>query len=252
MGLSLHLEVGERWTEFKDTGIPIIIVVYCAVIAVSLATLPLGTLKIVYALSSISGGWLLSIFVFDSWGTVGGMLGIVVFYGIVVYGTNRTRRSEMSIFLLASTIAIGIVAGLLYDVFFDNAYYLGVKLISDGSSTIPVAGEGAVTALSAVGLGHLLKARNWRLGTRNKTISISLGALFLSNIVLSLNYVLFLQPAFVLTRGYNWQAHGIAFVLGVVAGMVYAPIRRVPIGIQMVEEALPQARIASTRSRKLG
>jgi hypothetical protein len=217
-----------NWVAFMESGIPFVVLVYSAIVCFSLFTLSLGPVRVVYALSGFSWGGLLSVFVFDSWGTAFGLLGMIEFYGIVVLATERSRRLEMSLFLLFSTIVMAISAELLWDKFFDTTTFLGRMIIAAGASTVAISGEGAVIVISIVGLANLIKSRLWR---RERGLSVGWIALYSAVIVPNLLFLFYLEPIYVPTTLYNWEAHAIAFVLGVVATALYLAIRRVPVGV---------------------
>ena len=210
--------------EFLDAGIPYVILGYSVIIAISLSTLRLGPDNVIYGLSQVSYGGLLSTFVFDSWGTVGGLLAIFLFYGIAVYGTIEKRRLEVSMYLLFSTVILGIVAGLLYDRFFDHTFFLGTLLIAAGASTVAEAGMAAVIVLLAVALAKAI--RDWRFGKSSSFILKKWVYLDGAFLLLALYWVLYAQPFFVPTTAYNWRGHELAFILGTIATITYAAVRR--------------------------
>jgi len=226
------------WVNVKESGLPILFAAYSAIVSLSLFTLWLGPVRVVYALSGLSWGGLFSVFVFDSWGTAFGLLGIIAYYGIVVFGTDRSRRMEMSLFLLFSTIVAAISAELLWDKFLDTSTFLGRTIVAAGASTIPVAGEGAVIVIAIAALTNLTKSRLWLLGRQERKLSIGWGALFSSAIALNLIFLFYWEPIYVPTLLYNWQAHAIAFLLGVIATAVYLAMRKVPVGIFEVTQAV--------------
>jgi hypothetical protein len=213
-----------RGSGIQNVGIPLIIVGYLVVIALNLWTLQLGPATVVYHLSLLPYGGLLSIIVFDSWGTVGGLLGIILFYGVVVYGTVEKRRLEVSLYLLFSTILFATIAGLIYDRFFDNTKFLGTLLIAAGASTVAEAGMGAVIVLLLAAILRIFS--RWRSGEKASLIVKKWAYLDVSFLILALTFVFVLQPFYIPTTAYNWRSHELAFALGVIATMFYATIRR--------------------------
>jgi hypothetical protein len=213
-----------RWSGIQNAGIPLITVGYLVVIALNLWTLQLGPATVVYDLSLLPYGGLLSIIVFDSWGTVGGLLGVILFYGVVVYGTVEKRRLEVSLYLLFSTILLATVAGLIYDRFFDNTKFLGTVLIAAGASTVAEAGLAAVIVLLLAAILRIFS--RWRSGEKASLIVKKWAYLDISFLLLALTFIFVSQPFYIPTIAYNWRGHELAFALGVTATVFYVAIRR--------------------------
>jgi len=244
------------WNAIKNSGFPLIAMVYLVLIGFSIETMELGSVNTVFSLSHYWWGGLASILVFDSWGTAVGLVGILAPYAIVILGVQATDRRAVSMFLLLSSLVSAILADVLWDGFVDNEIFDGVKLVASGESTIPLAGEGAVVVFSIVGLLAVSRLDRRRLN-RLKTYGLFwLKVLYVMMIAEAILYVVFLQPIFTPVQGYNWQAHEFSFLIGIALtsafvvvmhrwnrlGSLFGQIRGPSTDPQHVGSALPYGR----------
>ncbi len=196
------------------SGLIWVVAGFSILIGVNLLTLALGTNGILLDLNSRSWGDLVSVFVFDSWGTTGGLAGLVVLFVPVLFGVPASKRPGLSIFFLFGSLASGIMANVLW-----SSYYKQGGPIGAGSSSIAIGGQGILFALSILGLAGLLlemgkretgaddaAAREWR-----QFFSV----VYITLIVSSLYFVIVLEPIYIPTTLYNWRVHQFAFFLAI-------------------------------------
>lgn len=186
------------------------VVGYVSLVALNLITLFIGPERVLLELNLQWWGTLVSVIDFDSWGTVGGLLGIVVLFVPVVLGWESSRRKGLSLFFLGASVAVGVVASVAW-----NALYNHTGVIGAGSSSIAIAAQGMVFALALFGLGGLFR------GKQLDGDYYFFAAMYLTIVVSTLYFVLVLQPIFVPSPLYNWRVHEFGFILGALAAAVY-------------------------------
>lgn len=203
----------------------IVLAGYSVAVALDLATVEANHAILVNDLSIKWYGGILSLFVFDSWGTIGGMLGVLAIYFLLLQGVIRPRRQGISLYLLFSTLFIGILAELIYDQFFDVARINGTLILASGESTIPEAGMAASIVLAVYGTARLLRTDPLRLDKDNRDFRRAWIVAYLALIGTIAWFVVLGQSIFVPTAAYNWRAHDISFILGLISTGVYVAVR---------------------------
>ncbi|MGA2665852.1 MAG: hypothetical protein ABSF83_13010 [Nitrososphaerales archaeon] len=215
--------------ELSRSGLAWVVAAFLALMAINAATLAVGRSAALDALNTNPVGALFAPFVFDSWGTIGGLGGVVLLFGSVLFGTPVARRRELSLFFIVGSIGIGEVAIVLWDAFFDDTGFYG-----SGSSAIAITAQGIVCALAAFGLLRLARQDTRRLGPLSSHWWYSFAIIDSTLILTSLWFVLVLEPIFVPTLLYNWRAHELGFFLGAAATVVYAVCRWSDLGLDGV------------------
>ena len=172
---------------------------------------------------------MLAPFVYDSWGTIGGLAGSVLLFGPILFATTPSERGRLSLFFVASSIGMGVLASVLWDV-----TYAIPGQVGSGSSGIAITALGVLFSLSLLGLFRLLRADTRRLGPLSSHWWYSLLLIYLTLILSTLWFVFFLQPVFVATTLYNWRVHELGFVLGMVSAVPYAAARWQRLGLDGV------------------
>ncbi|MDA4122533.1 MAG: hypothetical protein OK456_05060 [Thaumarchaeota archaeon] len=196
------------------SGLVWVVVGFSILIGVNLLTLALGTNAILLDLNSRSWGDLASVFVFDSWGTAGGLAGLVVLFVPVLFGVPASKRPGLSIFFLFGSLVSGIIANVLW-----SSYYKQGGPIGAGSSSIALGGQGILFALSILGLARLLLETGTR-GTGADDVTARewrqfFSVVYLTLIVSALYFVIILEPIYIPTALYNWRVHQFAFLLAI-------------------------------------
>jgi len=204
--------------HLADSGLAWVVVGFALLIALNLITFAWGPSEILTYLNSRPWGVLVSVFVFDSWGTAGGLAGVVVLFAPVLFGVRPSRRFSLSIFFLCASIGCGIVANVTW-----SHFYSGGGPIGAGSSSIAISGQGIIFALSIFGLirlgltkdaanGEDILAPEWRQFFL---------VVYLTLILSTLYFVIVLEPIYIPTLLYNWRVHEIGFFLAMAATAAY-------------------------------
>jgi hypothetical protein len=204
-------------------------VAFAFLICINLATLAAGPAAVLAALDANPAGAILAPFVFDSWGTIGGLAGTVLLFAPLLFGTPPPQRRALSLFFVTATICIGELAAALWDFWYSvNGAY------ASGASGFAIAALGVMFSLSILGLVRLGRQDTRVLGTISSHWWYSLAAIYLSLILTSLWFVVFLQPIFAPTVQFNWRVHEFAFVIGMAAPVVLALRRWSGLGLDGV------------------
>ncbi len=168
--------------------------------------------------SSKPGGLFAAQFIFDTPGTIGGLLGVVLLLSPILVGTDQKYRVRLSTFFFVGSVSIGLFATFLWNQF----YNAKSATIPYGSSSIAIAAQAmdcALALICLIRLGTLDKSRDSSFLEKYRRYSLAIVDVTL--ILTTLWYVLILQPIDVPTNLFNWKIHEIAFILGTVAALVY-------------------------------
>jgi len=213
-------EAARARRELVESGLVWVIAGFSILIAVNLITLAVGPGGILQTLNSRSWGVLVSVFVFDSWGTAAGLAGVVILFTPVLFGVPRPQRLRISIFFLSASVGSGIASIVLWSYFYNRG-----GLIGAGSSSIDIAGQGVIFALSIFGLANLWLTRRGKRSGGPGAVAREWRQFFfvvyVTLIVSSLYFVIALEPIYIPTELYNWRVHEIAFALSISATAVY-------------------------------
>lgn len=215
--------------EFSPSGLTIVIAAYGTLMVVNLLTVALGRSEVLAELNKSPVGAVLAPLVFDSWGTLAGLGGVVLLFSPVLFGTPVAARRDLSMFFVAAGISIGILAALLYDAFYDNTGYYG-----SGASSIAITAQAVVFALAIVGIVRLARQDTRRMGPLSSHWWYSFLAIYVTLILTTLWFILSLEPIFIPTLLYNWRAHEIGFLLGAGVAFLYAGVRWRELGLDGV------------------
>jgi hypothetical protein len=225
----MRLGIRRYFPELSKSGLSWVIAAFLSLIAVNLVTFAIGRAAVLAALNSNPVGALLAPFVFDSWGTIGGLGGVVLLFSPVLFGTPVSQRRSLSVFFVTSSIVIGVFAALLWDAFYDNT-----GLYGSGSSSIAISAQGVIFALSFFGILRLARQDTRRLGTLSSHWWYSFAIIYSTLILTSLWFVLSLEPIFIPTLLYNWRVHEFGFLFAAAATAAYAGWRWSALGLDGV------------------
>ena len=189
---------------------------FSILIAFNLVTLALGPTQLLADLQGRPWGPYVSVFVFDSWGTTGGLAGVVTLFTPLIFGVPPAQRKRLCAFFVAASIIIGLGANVLWTDLYDHTGFIG-----SGSSSVAFAAQAIIFALAIIGLVSLVMGRSRSYDADAIDILRFFYVVYLTLIVSSLYFVLVLQPIFTPTTLYNWQVHEIAFVTGVAVTFLY-------------------------------
>jgi hypothetical protein len=215
--------------ELSESGLIWVIAAFLSLIVLNLITLAIGRSQVLDVLNAHPAGALLSPFVFDSWGTIGGLGGIVLLFAPTLFGTPVAQRRALSFFFIAASIGIGEFAVILWDAFYDTT-----GLFGSGSSAIAITGQGVIFALSIFGLLRLARQDTRRLGPLSSHWWYSFAIIYSTLILTSLWFVLSLEPIFIPTLLYNWRVHEFGFLFGAAATAAYMGSRWSALGFDGV------------------
>ncbi len=224
-----QLGAGRYFAELSPSGLKLVIMAFGTLIAINLVTLALGRSQVLTDLNEGPAGALLAPLVFDSWGTLAGLGGIVLLFSPVLFGTPVSQRRVLSVFFLTSSIVIGVLAALIWDAFYDNT-----GLYGSGASSIAITAQAVIFALAIVGLVRLARQDTRRLGALSSHWWYSFLVIYITLILTTLWFILSLEPIFIPTLLYNWRAHEIGFFLGAGVTFVYAGARWRDLGLDGV------------------
>lgn len=202
-------------SEFlSSSNLKIPLVGFLLLATLNLATLILGPVKILSSLNSSSMGPVLANFVFDSWGTLAGLLGAIILFAPVLLGARKQQRKLLSIYFFASSITVGLASSLIWDHFFSSS-----GQPSFGSSAIDISAQSIVFTLSIFALTESFISQS-----ESKVDSYALNSfriIYATIILTTLWFVIQLEPIFVASTQFNWRVHEIAFILGVLVTVIY-------------------------------
>ncbi len=222
----MRLGIRRYLPELSKSGLSLVILAFLSLIVVNLVTFAIGRNAVLDALNSNPGGALLAPFVYDSWGTIGGLGGVVLLFSPVLFGTPVSQRRSLSVFFVTSSIAIGVFSALLWDAFYDNT-----GLYGSGSSSMAISAQGVIFALSFFGLLRLARQDTRRLGALSSHWWYSFAIIYSTLILTSLWFVLSLEPIFIPTLLYNWRVHEFGFLFTAAATVTYAGWRWSALGL---------------------
>jgi len=189
----------------------VVIVGFGFLVLLNLSTFFLGPNRVLESLGANSLGIVFAPFVFDSWGTISGLLGVTIFFAPLLLGTPHQQRRSLSLFFLFASVGIGMISALLWNYMFNTS-----GTIPYGSSSIDISAQSIIFALSIFALIGLRQKSNLEKYARN-----SFAIIYATMIVTTLWFVLLLEPIFIPSNLYNWRVHEIAFVIGVLITVIY-------------------------------
>jgi hypothetical protein len=197
------------------TSMLVVIVGFVFLVAVNLSTFLHGPSRILESLRANSLGIVFTPFVFDSWGTISGLLGVTIFFAPLFLGTRSQERRSLALFFLFASVGIGIISALLWNYAFNSS-----GTIPYGSSSIDISAQAIIFTLSVSALVGLRQKSNLEKYARN-----SFAIIYATLIVTTLWFVLLLEPIFIPSNLYNWKVHETAFIIGVLTTIIYIVIR---------------------------
>jgi len=192
-----------------------VIVGFCFLALVNISTLLIGPDGIINFLTGHYLGIILAPFVFDSWGTISGLLGVVILFVPLLVGTPRKERQSLSTFFLFASVAIGLASTLIWNMDFNTS-----ETIPYGSSSIDISAQAIIFTLSFFGLFRVFRQEP----QPERYVRNSIAIIYATLILTTLWFVLYLEPIFVPSDQYNWRVHEIAFLIGILATLIYVAI----------------------------
>jgi len=183
--------------------------------ALNVTTYFIGPAAVLSHLQTDALGSFLANFVFDSPGTVAGLLGAIILFLPILLGTPATERKSLSVYFISASLVIGVGASLIWDDFLS-----GSGSLSYGSSSIDIAAQSTIFTLSISSLVRSFSKKQVAIQT-DSYVRNCFRIIYLTLIVTTLWFVISLEPVFVPTALYNWRVHEIAFLGGIIFMTVY-------------------------------
>jgi hypothetical protein len=221
------LDLKRHLPDIRESGIRWPIIGFSILIVLNLLTVPIGTERIVSYLSSNPLGPIAAVIVFDTPGTIGGLLGLLVLFTPVLFGTPVSERRRLSVFFTFASIFIAIFAGAIWDRFYDTTGVVGA-----GTSGVAISGQAIVFTLSFVGLLRLGMQDTRSLGRMSSYWWHAFGVIYVTLILTTIWFVAFLQSIFQPTQLYNWRVHEFCFFIAIGATVVYVVAARTSLGLE--------------------
>lgn len=203
-------------TGIHRSGFFLVCASYAMIVVINVATLTLGRTLILNWLDAETFGIFVSFTVFDSWWTICGIIGLVVFFAMILIGTISSHRLFFSIYFVICSIGLGVVSQELWNKFYNHTGFL-----PSGSSSIALAGLGIVFTFSFFCVARLCRQNCKRYGPLSRSMWYYLLIVYAAIIFSTVWYIMYGQPIFVAVKGYNWRVHEIAFVGGALISFVY-------------------------------
>ncbi len=244
---SRGLGSGRYALEFERSGLVWVTGVFSALVLVNLVTMAAGTQGVLSGLGSNPAGALLTPFVFDSWGTIGGLAGSVILFTPVLFGAPVSQRRSLSIFFATACVGVGELSAVLWDWSFGSSGFY-----ASGASGFAIAALGILFGLSIQGLVRLGRQDTRSLGALSSYWWYSFMIVYLSLILTSLWFVIYLEPIFAPTSLYNWRVHEFAFILGAGSTVAFASRRWSSLGLDgkvRIDEMLANFHFDDLRGR---
>ena len=207
---SLHLpNVNELREWFLASGLSPIVATFSVLALLNSLTLLLGTQAVYDSLNHQSYTAFLSFVIYDSPGTIGGLLGVVVIYAVLslfyFLVTGKSSKYRAMIFTLTSMI-IGVASQVVW-----NSCCNTGDTFPAGSSAIDFA---ALACLIVISITDSIRLLRLRVDRRSRVWTDSrLTALYFILVgSMLVFYALVIQPIYLPTIQYNWRVHEFAFV----------------------------------------
>lgn len=182
--------------------------------ALNIATLLVAPATVLAHLQGSTPGAIFANFVFDSPGTLAGLLGSILLFAPLLLGTPKNQRKTLSVYFLVASIVVGVSSSLFWDFQFRNGSP------SYGSSAIDISAQSIIFTLSIFGLVRSFY-RNDKTVQMDSYVKNSFRIIYCTLIVTTIWFIIFLEPIFVPTTQYNWRVHEIAFISGILLTTVY-------------------------------
>jgi hypothetical protein len=199
--------------ELLDSGFVWVIASFALIAALNLLTYLAGQQQILGFMAGSRWWTLASVAVFDSWGTIGGLLGVVALFVPFLLAVKTSERKRLSAFFVVTSVGCGYAASLIWTLF------LGGGTLGYGASAIPIAAQSVLFGLSIFGLIQMASGK--REGGAERFSRYFFPTVYLVIIVSTLALILAVQPIFIPTELYNWQAHELAFLMGLATTAIY-------------------------------
>ncbi len=207
--------MNERTFDSFRSGLAIVLIVFAAIVITNLITLEIGPSKVLgdYIQGNYPWGILLSFSVFDSCGSIIGLLGVIPLFVPILVGKRDLDKIWVAIFFVAASLGLGIAASTVWDFRHESVG----SSVAYGGSAIAVVALSIIFSESCILLAQNLTVKKRAYGSTNSALII----VYITLIVSSLWFVLFIQPIFLPSNQYNWQVHEHGFVLGSLSTLAF-------------------------------
>ena len=220
------LDIKSYFADLRSSGLFWVAAVLVVLSVVNLLTLIPGRDNAISYVTSNPAGPVLAVLIYDTPYTIAGLLGLVMIFGAVLFGTYVPQRRRLSVFFISASLVIAVISGLIWDKFYATPGVIGV-----GSSAVAIAGQAIVAVLAAFGLLRLWRQDTRKLGRMSSYWWHAIALIYVTLILTTVWFVVFLQSIFVPTLLYNWRVHEFAFVIAVGATLVYEGVNWSALGL---------------------
>jgi hypothetical protein len=220
------LDLKSYFGDLRSSGLLWVAAPLVVLSVVNVLTLIPGRDNAISYISTSPAGPVLAVVIYDTPYTIAGLLGLVMIFGPVLFGTYVPQRRSLSAFFISSSLIIAVVSGLIWDEFYAPRGVFGV-----GSSAVAIAGQATVAVLAAFGLLKLWRQDTRKLGRMSSYWWHAFALIYVTLILTTVWFVVFLQSIFVPTQLYNWRVHEFAFVIAVGATLVYVGVNWSAMGL---------------------
>lgn len=215
---SLHLPAMNELKEwYSSNGLSFVITIFLALALLNSFTLFIGAERVYDVLIAQSYTAFLSFVIYDSPGTIAGLLGVIAIFSVLSLFTylllGRRSRSRAWTFILTS-----MVAGVGSQAIWNSCCNVGGAFPA-GSSAVDFAALACLVVYSLSDSVRFLRMnvdRNSRLWVDSKLTAFY----FILVGIMLIFFALIIQPIYLPTIRYNWQVHEFAFVSAVVVSLL--------------------------------
>ena len=196
-------------------GLIIVLSGFASIVILNLLTLELGPSKVLanYVQGNHPWGILLSFSVFDSWGSIIGLLGVIPLFVPILIGKKDRHKIRVSTFFVGASMVLGILASVVWDMLHEST---GIS-VAYGASGIAIVALSIIFSESCILITQTLRATERASSSTRSALII----VYLTLILTSLWFVLFIQPIFIPSNQYNWQVHEFGFGIGIISTLVF-------------------------------
>lgn len=197
------------------SGLTIVLVVFAGIVILNLLTLEMGASDVLtkYIQGNYPWGILLSFSVFDSWGSIIGLLGVILLFAPILVGKKDSQKIWVSAFFAGGSLGLGILASTIWDMLHESSG----NSVAYGASAIAIVALSIIFTESCILLVQISRSTKHAFRNTNSALAI----VYLTLILTSLWFVLLIQPIYIPSNQYNWQVHEYGFGLGVISTLVF-------------------------------
>lgn len=139
----------------RESGLLRVAASFALIAVFNIATFLIGPQKVLAELDHSSLGAFTAFIVFDSWGTIGGLLGVVALFIPLLAAERPEERKVLASFFVSGSVLFGYAAFVIWNIF------LGGGSLGYGTSSIPIAAQSILFCISIFGLIRMAREK-WK------------------------------------------------------------------------------------------